>query len=354
MWFKSKSISIPLLSTILISGILLTPVAAKATSPIQLGDAAHFQILSGTALTIGGGVIGADPLVDGVSAPAVTDLNIAIASVSGLSATSIPADLGGSTITPGIYKAAGGAAFAVTGNVVLNGLGGVNPTFIFYTPAAMNTTAGIVITLINGAQPQNVYWVIGGAITTGASGSLSGTFMSSAAITTGASNTLAGCLLGAAAVTIGASNVLGDCTQTAVVTPTGTLSISAPSAYQIPESVDGITTIGNIGPITVVDSRSGGAATTWTTSVETSSLTDPAGDSISPSAMLYSVSGLQSMGGITEVSARQASLAGFVAALTASGAGQPNSATWSALLTITIPDGQASGAYVGTITHSVY
>jgi len=56
------------------------------------------------------------------------------------------------------------------------------------------------------SQAKNIYWVAGGAITTGASDILYGTFMSNAAITTGASTILTGRLLGAAAVTVGASS----------------------------------------------------------------------------------------------------------------------------------------------------
>jgi hypothetical protein len=338
--------------TSVISLIALSPVSGA--SPLNLGIAGKYQILAGTALTVGAGAVGIEPQFDGISMPAVADLQAAIAGAGALNATPVAADLGGNTFGPGIYSALGGAAFAMTGNVVLDGRGEIDPIFLFFTPAAMNTTADVVISLINGAQPKDIYWVVGGAITTGASGVLAGTFMSSAAITTGASNILSGCLLSAAAVTIGAVNTFTGCSQSDVVVPTGALSISVPTSYQIPDSIDGITASGFLGTVTVADSRSGGSAISWIVSVSSTPFTNQTGDLIPASSIAYSITQLQTTGGIVPTTTNRESLTSSLPILSVNGAGGVNSATWLAQIVVTIPLNQAAGSYSGTLTHSVY
>jgi hypothetical protein len=184
--------------------------SAPANPQINLNRAASHQILAGAALTFGATVTGAETTtvnVIGVDGDAVADMSAAIAGIAALDGTTGTADLGGLTYTSGVYLSPAGAAIAVTGDVILDGQNNPCSYFIFYTPAALNTTAGIKVSLINGADAKNIYWVAGGAITTGASDILFGTFMSNAAITTGASTTLSGRLLGAAAVTVGASSI---------------------------------------------------------------------------------------------------------------------------------------------------
>jgi hypothetical protein len=196
----------------LVSALLLTAVPGTAQadptvcdSSIDLSRASNYQILAGAALTFGATVLGANSDSSGVNGDAVADMSAVISCISALPGTTGTADLGGLTYTPGVYLSPGGAAMAVTGAVILDAQGDSSARFIFYTPAALNTTAGIKVSLINGAQAENVYWVAGGAITTGASDILFGTFMSNAAVTIGASTNLTGRILGAAAVTVGAS-----------------------------------------------------------------------------------------------------------------------------------------------------
>lgn len=326
-------------------------ISVGATAPINLRSAGKYQILSGAVITIGAGSLGVQPTFDVVSAPAVADLAAAISEASGLSGTAVAADLGGVTYTPGVYLSPGGAAFAMTGNVILSGAG----TFIFYTPAALNITAGVVI-LINGATAQNVYWITGGAITTGASSTLVGIFMSGAAITTGASNILTGCLLAAAAVTVGAATIFNSCSLTEVVLPSGSLSISAPSNFDISNAVAGGISTAGIGSIVVTDSRVGGSVTSWSASVTASALKNSNGDEISPLAIAYAVEGLVNTGGITTVFTNQSHLSStsLSPVVVANGAGAPNTSTWRVQLKISIPFEAPVGIYAGTIIHSVY
>lgn len=342
-----------IVSLVLAINVFSPSTAVSASPQINLGSAGKFQILSGSVITLGGGVIGAEPEFDVVSTSAVADLQLAIASVSSFSGTTGTADLGSLTYGPGVYLSPGGAAFAMTGDVILDGRGELDPIFIFYTPAAMNTTAGVTITLTNGAQTRNVYWVVGGAITTGASSNLSGIFMSNAAITTGASNTFTGCILGVGAITVGAANVFNPCPLTSVP-PTCSLSISAPEGYSLPESGAGYTAIADIGSVTVTQTCANGGKAIWSTSVSSTDLEDGQGNVINKAAITYLAKDLLATGGITTQIAPETSFETPILAVKATELNGSNTASWKAQIKVFIPIGQAIGSYSGTLTHSVY
>jgi uncharacterized repeat protein (TIGR02543 family) len=99
-------------------------------------------------------------------------------------------ELGGLTLIPGVYKAAGGTFKITNGDLTLDAKGDPNATWIFQTAAGL--TVGIAgpagarsVSLINGAQAKNVYWYVGSAATINAAGGgiMSGTIISSAGIT---------------------------------------------------------------------------------------------------------------------------------------------------------------------------
>jgi hypothetical protein len=211
----------------LIASTFYSSQADASTDPI-LGSAGNFQIVSGAATSIGGAVTGLDAGNISSTTTPVSDVGAAIAMLSTKSATVIPADLGGKTYQPGVYAAVGGAAFAMTSSIILDGKNDCNSQFIFFTPAAMNTTAGISITLINEAKPNNVYWVAGAATTIGASNTLAGNFLSSAAVTVGAGSTIDGRFLAIAAITVGASVTFQGFPVAGCSVPVGSLSISVP------------------------------------------------------------------------------------------------------------------------------
>jgi hypothetical protein len=97
----------------------------------------------------------------------------------------------GEILGPGVYTVAG--AGSITGSLTLDGLNLVNPLFIIKCAAAFNTTASAAVTLINGASPENIFWIAEAGIGLGASTIIQGTMISnSAAVTAGASCTITG------------------------------------------------------------------------------------------------------------------------------------------------------------------
>jgi len=99
-------------------------------------------------------------------------------------------ELGGLTLTPGIYKSASGTFNISNGNLTLDAQGNPNAVWIFQTAAGL--TVGIAgptgaksVILINGALPKNVFWHVGSAATINAAGggTMVGTIISSAGVT---------------------------------------------------------------------------------------------------------------------------------------------------------------------------
>jgi uncharacterized protein YjdB len=197
-------------------------VPPPASAPINLGRATNFAVLAGTALTNNSGgttLITGDvgspsqttdptlaagftnyksgaPLTDALAdlQVAITDANSRTCDVS--SASGI--DLGGATLSPGVYCYAG--SISITGTLTLNGPG----VYIFRTQTTLNTTANSIVALNNGATAANVTWVPVGPTTLGANSVFKGSVLGqSAAITVGDNTTLLnGRVLSAAAVTL--------------------------------------------------------------------------------------------------------------------------------------------------------
>ncbi|MFT7612587.1 MAG: hypothetical protein ACI9J3_001550, partial [Parvicellaceae bacterium] len=96
-----------------------------------------------------------------------------------------PAFGSGETLTSGIYAIAGAGSLA--GNLTLNGLGDTCSLFIFRFGGAFAAGAASSVTLTNGAQACNVFWVSEGAISLDASTIMKGTILANNAAVSAAS-----------------------------------------------------------------------------------------------------------------------------------------------------------------------
>ena len=339
---------------ILVTTTALLPTAAKAVTDPVLGAASEFQIVSGAAITVGGAITGLDPTNTSTSTPAVNDLRSAIATLSATPGTSVPADLGGRTYLPGTYAAIGGAAFAMTTNVILDGKNDCASKFIFITPAAMNTTAGISITLINEAKASNVFWVVGGAITTGASNKLIGNFLSSAAVTIGASSSIDGRFLALAAITVGASVAFLGFPISGCADPVGALLISVPESMKVQDLDPGESLVMEMDSATVTDTRGNGPSASWTVTTVCSELSDGQGNVLGAENFAYLVKNLTITGGLVVTAQRLTSMRTLATILSATSGEGINSATWIPVITLSVPIDQVEGTFKGSITHSVF
>ncbi len=217
----------PLLALVVISSALVPPAAAAQT--VQLGTAAPFAVLAGTAVTdvpassITGNV-GLSPAagtnyagltqaevtgtiysVDGtgpagnVNNPALlttaqNDLTTAFGAAAGQSPvntfTAGDNQLGGQTLVPGAYAFghASTANITAASPLVLNGQGDANAVFVFQASSDLVTGSGSVVQLENGANACNVFWVVNSSASLGSSSTFVGTIMAltSATLSTGA------------------------------------------------------------------------------------------------------------------------------------------------------------------------
>lgn len=333
--------------------VALLPDVARASGDPVLGSAGDFQIVSGAATTLGAKLVGLNTENTSTSVTVVNDLRSAIISLSSSTATSVAADLGGKTYEPGVYAALGGAAFAMTSGVILDGKNDCDSIFIFITPAAMNTTAGISITLINGAKPGNVYWVAGAAITIAASSQLTGNFMSAAAITVGASSSINGRFLALQAVTVGASVIFLGFPVDKCAVPAGALLISVPESLDSRNLEAGETLTVEMGFVTVTDNRGITTGALWNVFAASQGVRDASGNVLESKHFSYSIRHLSQTGGLILDPHTLNSMAIFSEILSATSGLGTNSATWTPVLTVYVPKNQTAGTYVGTIVHSV-
>jgi len=180
---------------ITVNGVLAyTPVgcgSAVLSGPVapSLGAAACYAIFSsdGAVLNTGitnvtgdvgsnnGSATGYDPLLvngilhpipDGSTAQCAADLLVAYNYVNTLSADIellYPADFGRNLVlTPHTYLLGGAVTF--TDTLYLNAQGNANAVFLFQINGALTTSTYSKVVLINGAQSENVYWKIEGAV----------------------------------------------------------------------------------------------------------------------------------------------------------------------------------------------
>jgi Ice-binding-like len=106
-----------------------------------------------------------------------------------LGALAIPAQLGGTTLAPGIYNTASGA-FLITGgaDLTLDAGGNANAVWVFQMASTLTVgSAGLPrsVILVGGAQPKNVFWQVGAAATINGTGggTMVGTIISQATTT---------------------------------------------------------------------------------------------------------------------------------------------------------------------------
>jgi hypothetical protein len=110
--------------------------------------------------------------------------------------------LSGLTLTPGVYTCTTALSIATT-PVTLSGAG----VYVIRTTQAFTTGVGAQVTLSNGALAKNVFWVVGGATTTGATSHLEGIILDQTAINMGNLSSINGRLLAQTAVNLDATMV---------------------------------------------------------------------------------------------------------------------------------------------------
>lgn len=191
--------------------VLFGASAAQAQVAPSLGTAESFAVLGGSTVTntgpsvitgnlgvspgsavtgfppgtvIGGTIHAADALALSAQGAVTTAFN----NLAGQSCTAdlTGQDLGGLTLTPGVYCFSSSAG--LTGTLTLNAQGNANAVFIFRIGSTLTTASNSVVALINGASPCNVFWQVGSSATLGTTTTFTGNILAltSISLTTGA------------------------------------------------------------------------------------------------------------------------------------------------------------------------
>jgi hypothetical protein len=236
---RSSRGSLILVATATLLGVPI-PVAAQ-TAP-SLGTAQSYAVLGGSTVTntgpsVIGGDLGLSPgtavtgfppgtvvggaihAADAAALSAQNSLTTAYNSAAGQACTQdlTGQDLGGKTLTPGVYCFSTSAA--VTGTLTLNAQGSAASVFIFKIGSTLTTASGSSVVMTNGGSQCNVFWQVGSSATIGTSTSFAGNILALTSISLTTSAKVVGRALARnGAVTLDTNNVTPS---TCSVAPTG-------------------------------------------------------------------------------------------------------------------------------------
>lgn len=126
---------------------------------------------------------------DGVAEQAQIDANTAYTALAGqdCNVDLTGKDLGGLTLTPGVYCF--NTSAQLTGDLVLDALGNPLAVWVFKIGSTLTTASGSSVAMINDGQAVNVFWQVGSSATLGTTTRFSGNILAleSVTLTTGAS-----------------------------------------------------------------------------------------------------------------------------------------------------------------------
>jgi Ice-binding-like len=205
---------------------------ACVQAPVALGAAGAFAVLAGSTVTntgpsalIGdlgvspgtavtgfgpGTLVGNQHAADPTAAQAQADLTIAFNDAAGrtLCAIGVAGNLGGRTLTPGLYKS-GSSLEISSGDLTLDAQGNANAVFIFQMASTLTTSSARQVILAGGARAGNVFWQVGSSATLGSTSAFEGNILADQAISLTTGATLNGrALARIAAVTLDSNSIL--------------------------------------------------------------------------------------------------------------------------------------------------
>ena len=231
---KSRGLRLLALSFLPLPLLVLSAFA----NSVNLGTAGSYAVLAGSTVTNtdssvltgnlgvwpGTAVTGFPPGMviggtihagDAAAAQAQGDLTTAYNAAVGLSptATLTGKDLGGMTLTPGVYFFASSAQ--LTGTLTLNNLGNPNALFVFQVGSTLTTASNSSVIFSNSLTDSNVYWQVGSSATLGTTTTFEGNILALTSITlnTGAIIGCGSALAINGAVTLDSNVIGGGCSS---------------------------------------------------------------------------------------------------------------------------------------------
>src|SRR5437016_3523148 len=192
-----------------------TAATAAGPAPVALGAAGSFAVLAASTVTNTGattvnGDLGLSPGTavtgfppgtvngtihagDPAASQAQLDLTTAYNDAAGrtVGAITIAGNLGGQTLTPGLYKSTSSLEIS-SGDLTLDAQGDANAVFIFQMASTLTTTSSRQVILSGGAKAANIFWQVGSSATLGTGSVLKGSILALTSITLTTGATLEG------------------------------------------------------------------------------------------------------------------------------------------------------------------
>jgi uncharacterized repeat protein (TIGR01451 family) len=192
--------------------IALLLCGGVSAQPIPLGDATSFAVMGASAVTSNGAtivvgdlgiapngatsvtgfdfstppgpgtVVGTPHFADGPALAAQSAATVAYGVLAGLPCTNVvTADLGGTTLAPGVYCSA--SSIGLTGTLSLDAQGDPDARFVFQLGSALTTASNASVEMINDGQACNVFWQVGSSATLGTDSLLLGNLIALTSVT---------------------------------------------------------------------------------------------------------------------------------------------------------------------------
>jgi type VI secretion system secreted protein VgrG len=225
--------------------LLLGSGPALAQTAPSLGTAGSFAVLGGSTVTNSGatvitGDLGVSPgsaitgfppgvvvggTIHAADATALAAQNAVTTAYDALAAEPCTQDLtgqdlGGLTLTPGVYCFSSSAQ--LTGTLTLNAQGNSSAVFIFKIGSTLTTASGSTVSIINGTISSlcNVFWQVGSSATLGTTSAFTGNILALTSITLTTGTTVTGRALARnGAVTLDSNTVSASACSTSVPPP---------------------------------------------------------------------------------------------------------------------------------------
>ena len=211
-WFARLALAVPAVLLLVLAGSAQAahpfrsepPTASRSWPGSTITNTGPTLISGNLGLHPGSAVVGFPPgtvngarhVGDAAAQQAATDLTTAFNDAAGRpSSAASPPDVGGRTLTGGVYTSGLVGSLGLTGRLTLDAQGDPRAVFVFQIPSTLVTATDSSVRLVNGAQACNVFWQVGSSATLGTRTAFQGNILALTSISVSAGATVNGRLL---------------------------------------------------------------------------------------------------------------------------------------------------------------